>query len=440
MKRGFVSTLVLIASFFLMAFSPSKRVSVEVYDTDVKGVLVLLSESQGLNLVCSDKVKGKVTLKLRNVPWIRAMDTVSSIVPMSWKVEAGTLYVFPKKRVEEERVLSIVPLSYSSAKDVAERVSKLLSEGGRVDVDERTNSIIVYDRVENVKKIRSLIKVLDKKVKEILVQAKIISVDYSHMRDIGIQWGGYYYGQASGGKTRYGTAGSTYENEESEEGGGGENERWSKIDAADGVEKMKEELEKSSNVAVNLPANAPTSSLFFTFGKLTKSEFYRINMRLSALIRSRNAEVVSEPKVLTIDNKPARIGQGVEIPYQTVSDEGTKTEFRKAELSLYVKPRVNANGDIFLDVTVTRDSIGAMTTDAGPTINTQRVNTSLLLKDGETAVIGGIVENSRIKEVERVPILSKIPGIGRLFKRKMKDKSKREMLIFITPKVLEKES
>ncbi len=405
-----------ILAFFLMSFSPEKKISLEVYNTDVKGVLMLLSESQGLNLVCGDGVKGTVTLRMKGAKWIDVINLVSRLRKLSWRVEGGTLFVFPKE-VTKRKVLEIIPLNYSSAKDISERVSKLLSEEGTVEVDERTNSIIVQDYPENVKKIKDLVKKLDKRVKQILVMAKIVSVDYSHVKDIGIQWGGYYY-RSSGG-TRFGTSGSVSED---------------KIDNAGGASNVGNEVSEN-NMAINLPAKGATSSLFLSLGKLSKSEFYRINTRLTALIESRKAEVLSEPKVLTIDNKSARIGQGVEIPYQTTSDQGTKTEFRKAELSLYVKPKVNEDGDIFLEVTVTRDSEGEMT-DAGPTINTQRVQTCLLLKDGETAVIGGIVEQSRVKEVHSVPFFSKVPLLGRLFKRKMKSKGKREVLVFITPKIL----
>ncbi len=408
------SVIVLLA-LLLCAFNPKRKVSIEVYDADVKGVFSMLADMQNLNLVFKNQIKKKVSMKLEGVTWERAIKTLASIADVNYSIEGGILFVFKKK---PEKVMRIFELSYSNAKEVADRVSKLLSKDGVVDVDERTNSVIVTDYKENILKIEKFIKQLDKKIKQVLIEAKIVSVDYSHVKDIGIQWGGYYYRTSDG--TRVGVSGAAEQD---------------KVSGAKSIDNIRSEVEEG-NTAVNLPSSGANSGIFFTLGKLSRSEFYRISSRIMALVEKRKAEILSEPKVVTMDNREASIGQGTEIPYQTVSDKGTKTEFRRAELSLYVKPKVAADGSIFLTVTITRDSMGVMT-NAGPTINTQRVQTSLILKNGETAVIGGIVEEDKSTIKNEVPVLSKIPFIGRkLFVRRQRNRGKKEMLIFITPKVI----
>ncbi len=413
MKRFFI----ILAFMILAGFNPDKRIDLEVYDADIKGVYSMLSEMQGLNFVCGKGVKGKVTLKMKNATWSEVVDTISHLNNLKWEVKGGNLFVYG---VRKEKELRIIPLSYSSCKDLIDRVSKFISKDGSIDIDERTNSIIVMDYKENVKKVEELLKKLDIPTKQILIQARIVSVDYSHVRDIGIQWGGYYYRSSDG--TKIGVSGAATAD---------------KVSSGGSVGNIGTEVSEE-NMAINLPPEASTSGIFFALGKVSKSELYRINARIMALVERRKAEILSEPRIVTIDNREARIGQGTEIPYQTVSESGTKTEFRKAELSLYVKPKVTADGNIFLTLTVTKDSMGVMTS-AGPTINTQRVETNLLLKDGETAVIGGIVEEDKTFVREEVPILSKLPIIGKaLFSRRQKSKGKKEMLVFITPKVLGK--
>ncbi len=411
MRRYFL----VILAILLCAFNPKKRISIEVYDADVKGVFSMLAEMQNLGLVFKDSIKKKVSMRLEGVTWERALETLANIADVDYSVEDGILFISQKR---PQKVMKIFELSYSNAKEVADRVSKLLSKDGVVDVDERTNSVIVTDYKYNMPRIENFIKQLDKKIKQILIEAKIVSVDYSHVKDIGIQWGGYYYRTSDG--TKVGISGAADQD---------------KVSGAKSVDNIKSEVEEG-NTAINLPSSGANSGIFFTLGKLSRSEFYRISTRIMALVEKRKAEILSEPKVVTMDNREASIGQGTEIPYQTVSDQGTKTEFRRAELSLYVKPKVAADGSIFLTVTITRDSMGVMT-NAGPTINTQRVQTSLILKDGETAVIGGIVEEDKSTIRNEVPILSKIPFIGKkLFVRRQRNRGKKEMLIFITPKVI----
>jgi type IV pilus assembly protein PilQ len=311
--------------------------------------------------------------------------------------------------------MEILKVNFATASEIAPRLQTVLSDRGSIDTDERTNTVIVTDIPKHLGLIRDMLQQLDTPIKQVLIEAKIVKMESNAVKDIGIQWGGVWANNSGG--TYYGVTGS----------GLGPTGLPAVTPGADGAPTV------DSGYAVNMPALGATSGLGLIFGKVNK---FNLNLRLSALQNRHRAQILSSPKVLALDNHQARIGQGLEIPYETTSDEGTTTEFKKAELSLEVTPHITNNNNVSMDVSINKDSIGQQTSD-GPAINTQNVQTTLLLFNGETAVVGGIIERDDSKDVDKVPGLSSLPLIGDLlFKHKHDNIKQTELLIFLTPTVV----
>ncbi len=404
-------------------------ITLDFKDADLQNVFRFLADIKSYNLIMGDDVKGTVTLKLKKVPWRQAFNILLKTNKLGMERSGNVIRIAPLERFKEERealaqrkkanetladtVTEIIKVNFATATDVAPRLKSVLSDRGSIDTDTRTNTLIINDLPAYIKKAKNLLKSLDLPIKQVLIEAKIVKVETDAVKDIGIQWGGawgntnndHYYGIT-------GNAGTT--------GQPG-------ITPGDGSPTV------TNNYVVNLPASGATSGLGMIFGKVG---IFNLNLRLSALKNKHLANILSTPKILALDNHQARIGQGMEIPYQTTSDEGTTTEFKKAELSLEVTPHITNNDNVSIDVQITKDSIGVMTTD-GPAINTQQIQTTLLLYNGETAVIGGIIEKNKTNDQGEVPGFSQIPLVGNaLFKHKYNKNEQTELLIFITPTVI----
>lgn len=407
----------------------SNYITVDFKDADLQNVFRFLADVKSYNLVMGDDVKGTVTLKLKKVPWRQAFNILLNTNKLGMERTGNVIRIAPLERFKEEKearaqnkkanetlenlVTEIIKVNFATASEVAPRLKSVLSERGTIDTDMRTNTLIINDIPAYIKQARALLEQLDTPIKQVLIEAKIVKIETDAVKDIGIQWGGAY------GDTHndhyYGINGNV--------GATGQ----PGIDPGNGAPTV------TNNYVVNMPAAGATSGLGMIFGKVG---VFNLNLRLTALKNKHLANILSTPKVLALDNHQARIGQGMEIPYQTTSDEGTTTEFKKAELSLEVTPHITNNDNVAMDVQINKDSLGQMTTD-GPAINTQQIQTTLLLYNGETAVVGGIIEKNRTDDDQKVPGLSEVPVVGSfLFKHTYKKNEQTELLIFITPTVI----
>jgi len=419
-----------------------QRISLDFKDAELANVFRIIAEVSNLNIITTDEVKGRVSVRLINVPWDQALDIVLKSKALGATQEGNILRIAPlaslraedmarldaKKEVEKlqatlEGVVETIPVNYSKASDLKDKITDLLSEGGKVTIDDRTNTIIIRDLRKNVEDVKALVAKLDTAIPQVLIEARIVEVDTNFTREIGVQWGGSYKNDAN---TTVGITG---------------------IQDTSGAfvpdQALANTIPFSSatapNYAVNLPASVGLGSGGgLTFGILKDN--LRLDLSLSALEASGKGKVVSSPKVVTIDNKEAMIEQGTQIPYSTVSASGTNTQFVDATLSLKVTPHITPEGSIIMKLEAKNDSQGATGANGQPAINKKKATTEVLVRDGETAVIGGILQVSRKKNQSAVPWLSKIPVLGYLFKYDATQSQNQELLIFITPKILKTES
>jgi len=413
-------------------------ISIDFKDTDIQNVFRFLAEINHLNVVMSDDVSGTVTLRLKEVPWKQVLSIVLKTHQLGMERTGNVVRIAPinvftseqqardeKRRAEAESkkteediqdtVLKILKVNFANIDDVASKIENaILSDRGTVETDLRTNSLIITDIPDRIIQAEALLRELDEPVRQVMIEAKIVKIERKSAHELGVQWGGAW-GKTSNDRY-YGINGNN------SMGGTG----LPPVDDGSGMPAI------PSSYAVNLPASAITSGIGLIFGKIDK---YNLNLKLSAMQGQGVANILSSPKVLALNQHVARIGQGQEIPYQTTSQDGTTTEFKKAELSLEVTPTITNNGMVSMEVVVSKDSKGENTPD-GPAINTQTITTSLLLKDGETAVVGGIIESNKTKSNQDVPVLGKIPMLGWLFRHDYKDSDRSELMIFITPRII----
>ncbi len=414
-------------------------ISIDFKDTDIQNVFRFLAEINNLNVVMSDDVSGTVTLRLKEVPWKQVLSIVLKTHQLGMERTGNVVRIAPisvftdeqqardeKRRAEAESkktdeniqdtILKILRVNFANIDDVASKIENaILSDRGTVETDLRTNSLIITDIPDRIIQAEALLRELDEPVRQVMIEAKIVKIERKSAHELGIQWGGAW-GKTSNDRY-YGISGNN------SMGGTG---LPPVDDGGSGMPTI------PSSYAVNLPASAITSGIGLIFGKIDK---YNLNLKLSAMQGQGVANILSAPKVLALNQHVARIGQGQEIPYQTTSQDGTTTEFKKAELSLEVTPTITNNGMVSMEVVVSKDSKGENTPD-GPAINTQTITTSLLLKDGETAVVGGIIESNKTKSNQDVPVLGKIPMLGWLFRHDYKDSDRSELMIFITPRII----
>ncbi len=419
-----------------------QRISMDFKDADLSNVFRIIAEVSSLNIITTDDVKGKVSLRLINVPWDQALDIVLKSKGLGAKQEGNILRIAPietlrreeKARLDAQReveklqaslegVVETIPVNYGKASDLQTKAKELLSEGGKLQVDERTNMLVVRDIRKNVEMVRSLIATLDSATPQVLIEARIVEIDTSAARDLGVQWGGIKQGMVNG--YHAGVSG---------------------IQGADGTFQSGLAISdpttafQTANYAVNLPAAVGAGAGGGIAFGIFKNNF-RFDVVLTALEAAGQGKVISSPKVVTIDNKEAVIEQGTQIPYSTVSASGTNIQFVDATLSLKVTPHITPEGSVIMKMEAKNDSPGAQAGTTGQlVINKKKATTEVLVRDGETAVIGGILQITRQEQVNAVPWFSKIPVLGYLFQRNTVSSSNRELLIFITPKIIKREA
>jgi type IV pilus assembly protein PilQ len=403
----------------------------------------------------SDTVQGNVTLRLQNVPWDQALDIVLRTKGLDKRQEGNVIYVAPaeelaareKQQLESQKSLTelapvrteYLQVNYAKASDLSALIQQgktsLLSERGSVAIDERTNTLLLQDTADRLADIRRLVQTLDIPVKQVLIEARIVIVNDDFSRELGVRFGGAVvgdYGSRNNGLGYIGAGGLDTEPGEagpiispSPPGGAGI--------SGDDVQTPTVD----DRYMVNLPIGNPAGRLALTL--LDKD--YVVDLEITAAQREGRGEVVSAPRVITANGKEAVIEQGTEIPYQESASSGaTTTQFKKAVLSLKVTPQITPDDRVILDLTVSKDSVGqnvaSATGGSVPSIDTREITTQVLVNDGQTVVLGGILETEKRDSVNKVPFLGDIPGLGVFFRSKSRTDNKDELLIFVTPKIL----
>ncbi|MBM7114134.1 type IV pilus secretin PilQ [Archangium primigenium] len=417
-----------------------KKVSFEFKDIDIQNMLRVIAEISKKNIVVADDVQGKVTIRLRNVPWDQALDLVLRSKSLGKEEIGNILRIAPLKTLEdeararleakklaivqEELVVNLVAVNYAIANDMAARVKDVLSERGSVTVDTRTNVLIVKDVRASIEKARALVRNLDTQTPQVLIESRIVEANTSFTRELGVQWGGQALAaQATGNST-----GLIFP---------------SNAIATGGVSGTAPGLPQVPNFAVNLPAAAAPGTggaLSFVFGSAGGA--LALNLRLSAAETDGVVKTISAPKVTTLDNNTARISQGVSLPFSQVSASGANTTFIEARLSLEVTPHITQDGSILMSINAQNNQPDPSNTGANgqPAIQRKEANTQVLVKDGDTTVIGGIYVRRGSSQSASVPFLSKIPVLGLLFKNHRETDNRQELLIFITPRILNRQT
>ncbi|MEZ8396886.1 type IV pilus secretin PilQ [Vibrio splendidus] len=416
-----------------------KLISINFQDIPVRNVLQLIADYNDFNLVVSDSVAGNLTLRLDGVPWQQVLDIILQVKGLDKRVDGNVILVAPKaeldlreqqalekSRLEEELgelKSEIIKINFAKATDIADMIGgegavSMLSDRGSITIDERTNSLLIRELAENIAVIRGIIESLDIPVKQVQIEARIVTVTEGNLDELGVRWG------VSSTNGSFKVGGSIEGNYPSQITPYDDNGGNSAID---------------DFLNVNLGATSPNaSSIAFQVAKLGSDTL--LDLELSALQQESKAEIISSPRLITTNKKPAYIEQGTEIPYLESSSSGaTSVAFKKAVLSLKVTPQITPDNRLVLDLSVTQDRPGQVVktgTGEAVAIDTQRIGTQVLVNNGETVVLGGIFQHSVSSTVDKVPLLGDLPVLGALFRRSYENVGKSELLIFVTPKVV----
>jgi len=410
-----------------------KRISLDFQDADISSVLRLIADVSGLNMVVGEAVKARVTLKLLNVPWDQALDLILKLNNLGQIREGNILWIdtlanITKLRDDaarakeatlkaEELVTRIIYLNYSDAAKSVDVAKSNLSPRGEIKIDARTNALVIRDIPDNVTRAEKVIHDLDQRTPQVQIEARIVQATKAFSRGLGIQWG-----------LNPSIATST---------GGLKNSPITINLGAGGAFGA----QTATDFLVNLPASGTGVSIPGTTAGLLIGKFLgttgQLDLRLSAGEALAQTKIVSAPKIITLDNKPAKIEQGSQVPFQTTSLQGTQTTFVDATLTLNVTPHVIPHANtVRLEIKATKNSIGPAVSTAGPTIDKKEATTEILLRDGETTVLGGIFEETRTDTTQGVPWFNRIPFLGWLFKNEGVSVNQTELLVFITPIII----
>ncbi len=420
-----------------------RRIDLDFKDVDIHNLMRLLSDIGQVNVVMSDDVKGTITVRMRDVPWDQALDVILKSKSLGMTREGNLIRVAPadklEKEVEQEIARSkaqielkpidtrLIYLSYADAKDILPRVQDVMSPRGKVSFDARTNTLIVSDVGSNIALAEDLVRNLDTQTPQIQIEARIVESTTNFTRDIGIQWGGSGIASSATGNP----TGIVFPSTVGVAGGA--------VDQTTNVNGLLNGQAASPNYVVNMPAAVGTGAggaLGVTLGSVAGN--VNINLRLSALENTGNVRIVSAPKIMALDNIEASIEQGTSIPISVVSAAGTNTVFVDAKLNLTVKPHVTNEGSVIMSVSITRNEPDFVNTGArgDPTILKKQAHTQMLVRDGDTAVIGGIYTRNTGLQFTKVPWLADIPVLGWLFKNRKENDDRTELLIFLTPRIV----
>jgi type IV pilus assembly protein PilQ len=422
-----------------------RRIDLDLKDADIHNVLRLLADVGRVNIVTADDVSGNVTIKMKNVPWDQALDVALQAKGLGMVRQGNLIRVAPLATLQKERELRLaaakqeyeltpletrlIPVSYAQADELQARAKDLLSPRGSIAVDERTNVLIARDISGNLNNIEELVRSLDTQTPQVLVEARIVEATSRYLRDIGIQWGGdVTFTEATGNPT-----GIAFPSSVTAAGG-----NYDQNTPSRGLSPFQGNVPQP-NFAVNLPAATGTGqggAIGFSLGSIDKN--LNIGIRLSAAEASGLLRIVSSPRILTLDNRDARISQGTLIPFSQISAQGVQTTFQEAKLQLLVRPHVTADGSVAMHVKINRDEPDFNQTSArgDPTILKREAETDLLVMDGHTAVIGGIFTRNTGRNLDQIPFFGDIPILGVLFQRRRASDTRNELVIFITPRIV----
>ncbi len=421
-----------------------ERIDIELQDAPIKDVLLLFSDIGRVNIIAGQGVNGKITMKLASVPWDQALDIILRSLGLGMEAEGNVIRVAKATTLEEERRKRIekaasevqlrplntelVPLSYATVGEMVPKVQSVLSSRGTVTPDSRTNTLIIMDVAENIVMAKSLVTSLDTQTPQVLIEARIVEARTSWLRSLGIQWGFDYIQSAGTGNP----TGLLFPNSMGVAGGSGSNQSTTNGLILPGSA-------ASPNYAVDLPAPVGTGAggaVGFSFGNIAGT--LNTNLRLSAAEDEGEVRIISAPKIVTLDNTQAQIEQGVQIPISQVSAQGVNTRYVNATLALRVTPHVTNEGSVLLDVNVQKNEADFINTGArgDPTILTKNAQSQMLITDGDTAVIGGIYTRNQSINRKKIPWIADIPIIGWFFKNKSEGDTRTEVLIFMTPKII----
>lgn len=438
-----------------------KKISLDFQDIEVRRVLQLLADFTEINMVTADTVQGNITLRLKDVPWDQALDIILKTKNLDKRRNGNVIWIAPVTELiksEEEEAKAIaqsvklaplqteyIQLSYAKAVDIeklitqgknssngsnrssgsgadslGDSVGSLLSPRGTISTDPRTNTIIVNDTSVKIDQIRKMIDLLDVSVKQVMVEARIVRASTEFSKQMGVKWGILSQGINQNSDLLVGGSDTTL---------------WDlKTPDDDG----KYTIQRPDNLNVDLGVTAPGASKI-AFGLISLSDFM-LDLELSALQADGYGEVISTPKVLTADKQAAKVASGTQIPYQSAEGGGANavstTEFIDATLSLDVTPSITPDGKIQMMLQIKNDSVGNPTPTGQLTINKNEINTNVLVDNGETVVLGGIFEQTTANQQTKVPFLGDLPYIGRLFRKDVKSDNKSELLIFVTPRIV----
>jgi type IV pilus assembly protein PilQ len=422
-----------------------RRIDLDLKDADIHNVLRLLADVGAVNVITSDNVTGSITIRMRNVPWDQALDVVLQAKNLGMVRAGNLLRVAPLADLEKEREMAIarrkqelelapvetrlIPVSYAQANEIQARARDLLTPRGSIAVDERTNVLIVRDVSGGLDQVEELVRSLDTQTPQVLVEARIVEATSRYLRDIGIQWGGdATFSPATGNPT-----GVAFPSSVGLAGGASDSQT-----PTAGLSPFTSTV-ANPNFAVNLPAVVGTGTggaIGLALGSINNT--VNLGIRLSAAESSGMIRIISSPRILTMDNKDARISQGTLIPFAQVSAQGVQTTFQEAKLQLLVRPHVTADGSVAMHVKVNRDEPDFTQTSprGDPTILKREAETDLLIMDGHTAVIGGIYTRNTGRNLDQVPFFGDIPLLGLLFQRRRTSDSRGELVIFLTPRIV----
>ncbi|OFJ42215.1 fimbrial protein [Pseudomonas koreensis] len=405
------------------------KLSLNFQNIDVRSVLQLIADFTNLNLVASDTVQGGITLRLQNVPWDQALDLVLKTKGLDKRKIGNVLLVAPADEIaarerqeleSQKQIAELAPLrrellqvNYAKAADIAKLFQSVTSaeakvdERGSITVDERTNNIIAYQTQDRLDELRRIVAQLDIPVRQVMIEARIVEANVDYDKSLGVRWGGSVQNKGN----------------------------WN----ASGV--------NGSSSTIGTPGSTGTNSPFVDMGTVNNTSGIGIafitdnvllDLELTAMEKTGNGEIVSQPKVVTSDKETAKILKGTEIPYQEASSSGaTSVSFKEASLSLEVTPQITPDNRIIMEVKVTKDEPDYLNkVQDVPPIKKNEVNAKVLVNDGETIVIGGVFSNTQSKVVDKVPFLGDVPYLGRLFRRDVVSEKKSELLVFLTPRIM----
>ncbi|SPL68835.1 type IV pilus secretin PilQ family protein [Acinetobacter stercoris] len=446
------------------AIYSGKKLSLDFQDIEVRRVLQLLADFTGINMVAADSVQGNITLKLKDVPWDQALDIILKTKSLDKRRNGDVIWIAPvteliKSEAEEAKAIEqsiklaplqteFITLKYAKAADIEKLISKetrsttssesgngqnitsetnasLLSPRGSVSTDTRTNTLILHDTAAKIDQIRKMIDLLDVAVKQVMVEARIVRATTDFTKEMGVKWGILSQGITKNSDLLV---------------GGSETTLWDLRDPKKDSESggWKYTISRPDNLNVDLGVST-TGASKIAFGLISLSDFM-LDLELSALQADGFAEIISTPKVLTADKQKAKVASGQEIPYQTTTNSGsgssTDTSFKQALLSLDVTPSITPDGKVQLQLNITNDSNGGTAPNGEIILNKNEINTNVLVDNGETVVLGGIFEQTTKSKQTKVPLLGDIPVLGHLFRKDEKVDNKSELLIFVTPRIV----